>query len=124
MQTTQILTQAEITNGLAGTWTGQPGITYSLDRAPFTQYRWNGTILVALTAADSDVGFANPMTTAGDTVVGGVAGAAARQAKVLTTVGDLMVGGVAGAQARLANPGAGTFALQSIEGVLTWVAVV
>lgn len=52
-------------------------------------------------AADAaDVGFANPMTTAG----------------------DLIGGGIAGAAARLANPGAGTFNLQSVDGVLTWTA--
>jgi hypothetical protein len=47
-----------------------------------------------------DTGFANPMTAAG----------------------DLIVGGTDGAATRLANPGAGTFNLQSIDGVLTWVA--
>lgn len=121
-QATQIITPSERTNGLAGAWTGQPGITYTLDRAPYTQYHWNGSVLVA-SDTDTDTGLVNPMTTAGDTIVGGVAGAAERQAKVLTAAGDLMVGGVGGAQTRLANPGAGTFALQSIEGVLTWVAV-
>ena len=48
------------------------------------------------------VGFANPMT----------------------AEGEMLVGGVAGAAAALANPGAGTFNLQSIDGVLTWTAAV
>lgn len=55
----------------------------------------------AYTAAQAanDVGFANPMTAAGDMIGGGASGVAAR----------------------LANPGAGTFFLKSIDGVLTWV---
>lgn len=73
-------------------------------------------------AAPADVGFANPMTTAGDTIVGGAAGVAARQAKVMTGAGDLVRGGAAGVPTRLANPGAGTFNLQSVDGTLAWTA--
>lgn len=58
----------------------------------------SATVKMLLRGAAADVGFANPMSAAG----------------------DLIGGGVAGAAARLANPGAGTFNLQSIDGVLTW----
>jgi hypothetical protein len=52
-----------------------------------------------ISPTDSALGFPNPMTTAGDMIVGGASGEAIR----------------------LANPGAGTFNLRSIDGVLTWV---
>lgn len=57
-------------------------------------------LLRGAAAVAADVGFANPMTSAG----------------------DLIGGGVSGAAARLANPGAGTFNLQSVDGALTWTA--
>ena len=40
----------------------------------------------------------------------------------MTGAGDLIVGGVEGLPERLANPGAGTFNLQSVDGVLVWTA--
>lgn len=76
----------------------------------FTTNRGTGgvfTVVGDITAVDArpkfkiDVGFANPMT----------------------ATGDMIGGGTSGAAVRLANPGAGTFNLQSIDGVLTWTAV-
>lgn len=68
----------------------------------------------------TDVGFANPMTTAGDTIVGGASGAPARQAKVMTAAGDLIIGGTAGAQTRLAK-GTDGDVLTLVGGVPAWV---
>lgn len=60
----------------------------------------SATVKMLLRGTPADVGFANPMSGAG----------------------DLIRGGTAGVATRLANPGAGTFNLQSIDGVLTWTA--
>lgn len=60
-----------------------------------------GTLVAAVSSPTdlNDIGFANPMTTAG----------------------DLIIGGENGTAVRLANPGTGTFKLQSVDGVLSWV---
>jgi len=42
----------------------------------------------------------------------------------MTGAGELVMGGTSGLPTRLANPGEGTFALQSIDGELTWTEVV
>lgn len=86
----------------------------------------------------------NPMTTAGDLIVGGVSGAGARLAKgsdgkvlsmvsgsvawadasltnPMTTAGDLIVGGVSGAGARLAK-GSDDTVLTMVGGAVAWAA--
>ncbi len=81
---------------------GDEAATYPVNRGTGGAFALTGTLVASATSPSDtqDIGFANPMTTAG----------------------DLIVGGTAGAASRLANPGAGTFNLQSINGVLTWVA--
>jgi len=73
----------------------------------------------AFTASVADVGFANPMTTSGDTIVGGTSGAPARQAKVMTTAGDIIIGGASGVQTRLAK-GTDGQVLTMVSGAPAW----
>ncbi len=98
--------QIQLRRGTAAAWTsanptllsGEMGIETDTRKAKVGDgsTAWTGLSYLA------DTGFANPMTTAL----------------------DLMYGGVSGLPTRLAGPStSGTFALQCIDGVFTWVAV-
>jgi hypothetical protein len=101
---------------------------------------------VAQSASGGGSGLINPMTTAGDLIVGGAAGAPARLAKgadgtqltmvsgaqawaadtglvnPMTTAGDIIIGGVAGAAGRL-GIGTANYVLTSLSGAPAWAAL-
>lgn len=94
---------------------------------------------------DPPSGFANPMTSVGDIIIGGVSGAAGRTGigtsgqvltvvggvptwstitamiNPMTTIGDLIVGSTSGVAARLSNPGAGYFLGSNNSAPASWV---
>lgn len=82
---------------------GADASTFVANRGTGGSFALTGTLAAVADTpkVDADIGFNNPMT----------------------AVGDLIIGGTEGTATRLANPGAGTFALHSVDGVLTWVAV-